>query len=408
MNTRSFLISFLILITLTIQGCKSRKGPDWDNDSLQRILVDLDNAESLRFSEVFHPPVFVPLETNTRSLIPEIAQIVMKDSIIFIVSDEPPGMIQQFSLSGKYLRTIYNKGRGPDEYLNLYYIDIDDKRDLIVFWEPYIGIVEMDFMGNIIRKIKLPQIVSWGIAIHPSENLYLIETSAGQVMDYSQNQEISFCHFCTFDFNSGILKPWLKRASRTRLVAAPAFSFYNDKVYYQPLIWDTVYLVGNDTVRPVYWFDFGNYTKPEGLDHETDQNKIKEHKSRPGFVSQHLKFYETDEYIISTHEINKDHPILHIVNKGTNNSRVFNNYINDYLGQTAKRSLIRYVRAWFYDNCMITVYQPTELLVSYESLKERMSKSDLTRFNNHYDGLVNLTLRIKTEDNPVLAIYRLK
>lgn len=405
----SLYIIFFVSVLIPHLGCKSIKDANEDlKIEPEKIIVNLHESQTLRFSEMFSPPVFIPLETTDKSLISSISQLVISDSIFFIVVDEPSGMIQQFSPKGNHLRTIFNKGRGPDEYLNLYYIDIDPSNNTIIFWEPLLGIVRMDYLGNIISKIKLPEVVSYAVVLHPSENLYLIETSCGQIINRSVKQEDSYFHFCTYNPESGKLTPWLKRTSGTRLVGPPSFSFYNKDAFYLPLNWDTVYLVGESTVSPAYYFDFGKHTKPKGFDNESDQTTKREMSATPGFVYQHIRFHITDEYLISTHEINRGKPIFHIYYKKSQQTKVFNCYINDYLGQTAERSLIRYIRSWFIDNYMIIAYEPTELIKSYYSLKERMSASDFKRFNSQNKYLSDIIRDIKEDDNPVLAFYKIK
>lgn len=402
---------FILLASISIAGCGQSESGFEDRKVPQTLTIDKDKAQILKFSDLFAPPEFIPLETSNYSLVGDLSQIVFTDSTIIVVPSSFSGEsgVLLFKRDGRFINSIYKMGRGPDEYLSLVYIFVDSGNKHILFYDPwYQGFVRMSFTGNIIEKTKVPGLVGYGIYIHPETGHYLLDTSPAGILSEKNGYET--WQLVIFNPADNSYKPLLKTGQFDDWFSVTGFSPYRNMIYYKPSNWDTIYSVEEEEVVPRYVFDFGKYSKPKGFLTEIDSVRLAAMKSAGGFIRNHLFFKEAESYIISTHEVYRQGRILHFYNKATQTSTVYNSYINDYIG-ILKASQFDSGRSlpWFsYGDQLVFKYEPTELLKNYARLCESMSASELASFKQRNPHFVSLVGRLKETDNPVLALYTVR
>jgi hypothetical protein len=175
MNYPRLLLISIILLTLLFSGCRdNRRDSAIENDGFISIPVDVDNAGSLLFSDIFEKPQFVPLETTMYSLVgSSISQVYLTDSLIVLAGHDSRVLI--FNRDGKFISSIYNRGRGPDEYLELYYVDVDEESGHIWFFDPQGYFICMDHQGNFLERIRINNAYGYPMFKHPfTDQLLLI------------------------------------------------------------------------------------------------------------------------------------------------------------------------------------------------------------------------------------------
>lgn len=395
-----------LLVIAAFIGCLRSTNKE-DILEAEVLNIDVKNSSTLIFSEVFYPPTYIHLETNQYSLLSDIYQIVISDSIIFIAA-EPNGLILEFYMDGSFKESIYNVGRGPDEYLHTYYIWVDADSNRILLLDSGASIVSMNYQGNDVKKFPAKNIVAQALSVHPVTKHILIDLAYGGIFNPDNIQKYQYFQVLVFDPSNNTYRTWLPMEANIRTLCPSGFTLWGNTVYYKPRIWDTIYQVGIDDVKPRYILNFGDNSKPKELLNTADESLIMKLRKVPGFVYEHLKFVETDDYILSTHEINRGNPILHLRNKHSGEISVFNKYINDYLGDTRELSLRRYVSSEFGDGTMVVNYEPIELLKNHERLKSILTADELSQFMINNPSYATMIASLNENDNPVLAIYRFK
>lgn len=406
-NNRNVFIIISITGLLICTDCSRGKADNLSVDSLQRLKIDLDMAKPLIFSEFFYPPAFIPLETNQYSLISEINQIICEDSIIFIAAD-PAGLILQFNLDGSFRNSIFNVGRGPDEYMHMYYIWVDKDNQRILLIDSGESIVSMDYQGENVEKIPIKNVVAQALSIHPESGNILIDLAYGGLFNPENIEDNQYFQILIYNISSDSISTWLPMDSNIRTLCPSGFEIWNKTAYYKPRIWDTIYKVGVENIEPKYILDFGKHSKPRELLTTTDEKLTKEIRKNPGFVYEHLKFVETDDYILSTHGVNRGNPILHFRNKITGEVLVFDRYINDYLGDSLEAPLGRYVNSEFNNGLMVVSYQSIELLKNHERIVNSLTANEYNDYMSKNQSYAKVIKELKQDDNPVIAFYYLK
>ena len=87
------------------------------------------------------------------SILAEIDSLAVDEEGTIYALDTKDICVKVYDRSGKFLRTIGRKGRGPGEFTNPYKIVIDGKNQYLVVHEPGIGFVVFDFEGKFIKNI---------------------------------------------------------------------------------------------------------------------------------------------------------------------------------------------------------------------------------------------------------------
>ncbi|OFX81780.1 MAG: hypothetical protein A2X20_01905 [Bacteroidetes bacterium GWE2_40_15] len=135
----------LALISLLIFGCKSQE---------EAQIVDLERNDQVSIFDLVDSISVVKLETNDQCLIKNIDEIIPFENRLYIF-DSRLNIVFCFDQDGKYLFKINKKGRGPDEYENATFVNIDRYNNLIMILVPWGYLHYYDLNGNFISKIEL-------------------------------------------------------------------------------------------------------------------------------------------------------------------------------------------------------------------------------------------------------------
>lgn len=120
-----------------------------------KTTIDLDKKvqKKILFSSFVDSISYIPLETNEDCLIGKIQDIILSDSIIFVLNDEQ-NTIFQFNQKGKFIRKIAKVGSGPSEYNIINQITYNAKRQSISLASS--KIIEYDLYGNLKNEFTPP------------------------------------------------------------------------------------------------------------------------------------------------------------------------------------------------------------------------------------------------------------
>jgi len=117
----TLLSIFLIVIFLMLSCATSDSDYNQVNDNRNSLDVsiyeiDVEEAGTMKISDLFEKLEFVRLETTDSFLVDEIKKLIVHDDLILIHSAD---ILFIFNSTGKIVRKIDKKGKGPDEYISL-------------------------------------------------------------------------------------------------------------------------------------------------------------------------------------------------------------------------------------------------------------------------------------------------
>ena len=144
-----------ILFTLSLSG-QSGNRSQVKNINLTEAFSHPQEVQLSRFVSKIS---YIPLETNTETLIPEAAKFEVTDEFIIVRTSD--GGIRHILLfnrnTGKFIREIGKQGRGPGEFLIYSTVPFNPVKKEIYALSYSRELLVYDLSGRNIDKIKLPQ-----------------------------------------------------------------------------------------------------------------------------------------------------------------------------------------------------------------------------------------------------------
>ena len=214
----------------------------------------------LHLSDIADSLSYIKLATDTSNLIGVIDKIIPLKDRILIVDKDITQTIYIFDKSGKFIRKINKKGRGPGEYLSLndVAVDVSNKR-LIVHDDMAQKISIFTYEGEFIEKIRL-DFITTSIA-------YLGYNRLACYCDYINNPNYSIRskspNLILFDLQTRktqsklFFNSTINRLGITGLINNLSSTYSNDTVHLIMPLNDTVYSICNNKVQPEYYVDLG-------------------------------------------------------------------------------------------------------------------------------------------------------
>ena len=214
----------------------------------------------LHLSDIADSLSYIKLATDTSNLIGVIDKIIPLKDRILIVDKDITQTIYIFDKSGKFIRKINKKGRGPGEYLSLndVAVDVSNKR-LIVHDDMAQKISIFTYEGEFIEKIRL-DFITTSIA-------YLGNNRLACYCDYINNPNYSIRskspNLILFDLQTRktqsklFFNSTINQLGITGLINNLSSTYSNDTVHLIMPLNDTVYSICNNKVQPEYYVDLG-------------------------------------------------------------------------------------------------------------------------------------------------------
>ena len=232
----------LTVITLGIYSATScKQGPqDIPTINLEKYSGDID----LELSDLLSEIRIVQLESNEHSIISGYEFAISEDYIV--ATDE--NSIKLFDRNGKYIRNLAYRGRGPNEYTNLYSIYIDNNNILYCSDGRKVFRIDIDndtFLDPI--STTLTPLVVRGIG---KNNLYMTRGNTIMRGDPLGNDS-------TFLFADYNLETGTETAVRSYSTLKALHSYDNLHPYKDELIYvnrnysDSVFRLKNDHLEPI-------------------------------------------------------------------------------------------------------------------------------------------------------------
>lgn len=138
------------LCVLLCVGCRQLSNTTPASIVITSTVEGTDSVPS--YQEIFDSIQFIPLETNKKSLIGDIRQLIVSHNRLFVSDYES---IKCFSINGNYLFDVGGKGRGPGEYTQAANICCDSS---YIYIFDQLKLYQYDvYTGRFIKNIRLSE-----------------------------------------------------------------------------------------------------------------------------------------------------------------------------------------------------------------------------------------------------------
>jgi hypothetical protein len=245
-----FIISIFIVSLMLC--CKDVNNENKD----QLIIFDLKKIpeiKHLKLSELgFEDIEYIPLETNERSMLPNIDELTFMANNMIIAENnyfliQHWNLILKFRNDGSFVCRIGTEGRGPTEYTVAHDIDVNPENHtifLVSAWQKKFNVYSDN--GEFIRSFQMP--------IYGPVKFRFVD---GNILCYSDNLQGNVENsFVLMDTNGIILKNFSNKYPFNRHKAA--FGFARENLFYRfhnqllkkEVYSDTIYIYKNMDFRP--------------------------------------------------------------------------------------------------------------------------------------------------------------
>lgn len=263
---------FLICMTFSLSACGGNK-------TEQQTVVEAEPAEpeypvtvpfeagvgverEMKLSDIADSVRYIPLETKDNCLIDFInpATVVKTGKYWFVSSNS---VLYQYTLDGKFIRTIGSRGGGPGQFNYFQQIDVNEDSGLIFMLTTSgkINVYDME-TGKSLYAIKTPDREASQFAmLNDSLLATFMLNSSGQQKEriHISNPKCeilnTFYRSDLFEIKSGTR--WLMMSGTDRYMFR-----YEDMVCYKEYYCDTLFVVTKDELQPRYIIDLGKYSIP--------------------------------------------------------------------------------------------------------------------------------------------------
>ena len=253
------VLFYLLIGSLFISACNNTSPkPNTKNKTVSVILpykVDIEttvnNVKTVPLSTIGKEIEYIPLETNTKSLIKRIVKIEFSKNYIFISDFD---RLTQFDRKGKFIRQVGANGRGPGEYIYVMEFCIDENLERIVIKDYGNSLIKVfDFEGQYIKSFKLPFESTNFLVKDTNSILFHLANIADKTKD--SNYSLSLTDFYgTPDIK---IRKYPVRKNSLNIGKMPLYYFI-DSIRFMEFGVDTLYTLKNNKLEPYVIFNLGN------------------------------------------------------------------------------------------------------------------------------------------------------
>lgn len=244
MNFSRLIFIIGLILCCSLIGCHSSR-----NKGQKTIktfdLKELPNLSTLKLSDLgFVDIEYIPLETNERSMLPNIDELTFMANNRIIADDnyfllKHWNLILKFRSDGSFVCRIGTEGRGPNEYIVAHDIDVNPENQntyLVSAWQKKFNVYSAN--GEFIRSFQMP--------IFAPVDFRFVD---GNILCYSNNLQGNIENsFVLMDTNGIILKnfpnkyPFNKHKSGVAHgVVENLFYRFNNQLLKKEIYSDTIY-----------------------------------------------------------------------------------------------------------------------------------------------------------------------
>jgi len=383
-SSSSTVLLFVLLFSLSLPKAEAQQPKE--------ILVKTKIQPTRYLTDNLKVEKYIPLETNSESLLGRIWSIKFRNDTIFIFSKK---RVFVFSPTGKYINTIGTLGRGPNEMILPSDFAIIPKSQDIAIWDNVKSSMFFYSLNGEIVKTFRP-------AIKRITNFERTDTGAfiynSQFTPQSQGNYSIYLSDDSGKEISGHI-PFEEETSGYGFLSFSYFPKYQNRQYawieYDPIIYR---ITANNKLNPTYKikFDSRNITESDLIKFKGDTHKLVDYRQRNEYNS-----------LVSFNEFSNCYVISYVTGRKRNTNIIYKNHnkqVRFVIRDESFDPLGSVLPLFKSDECIVGVLQPYLLKSNMENLQPDVPE----QLGSNYSALKKINSKIKVNDNPVLVVFRVK
>ncbi|TGV03434.1 6-bladed beta-propeller [Flavivirga rizhaonensis] len=333
MKKLNTFIRLILLLTLVI-GCDKNKKSPYKTIKMgaikDSISIEIDKKIAIKnFCSFFKKQELIKLETTEASLVSSIAKIVKHKDNIYVFDWHTDYSVLCFNGKGKFKFKLKKLGKGPHEYFDYNYGDINDYTgDIELLANGHRHLIVYDSLGNFKEKIKIP---------YSSNSFCSLKDKRYFYKGYIENKEedFNFRLYSTDNKCKNILAKYLPYKVSKDPEASSGYVYGFSKVKkgeyrFVEAFNDTIYKIDTTSFSSLYKLTFNGYERNKPYDFMYNNNKFgkKREWARKLKIPNLKTFYEFKDYIAGSYITNleKSAYIKYFIYDKKNKTTLYNGY----------------------------------------------------------------------------------
>jgi len=369
-------------------------------DNLQEIKIPTGISDSaLPLDKIITNVKYIPLETSEHCLVGKIDQLfILKDRIIVVDKMKAEG-IYIFDKSGKFIRAIAAKGKGPGEFNTIRDVCVNENAGEILLFDDYSDKVNIYTTDGRFSSYKR-------VSYYFREFALLKDSTFISYCKEGINEHISsiakFNLIGSENLQRIVSKSFASSARyiKNKIENSEVLVRTGETVLYSPTFSDTVYEVSSlNQITAKYYLNMGEQNV---LRHTTENTSSKEFMG----LLNNSKYYHYNGKILET----PGFVFLEITNRGKNG--VFYSKKDKRICAGSKYNITNLPNVRFFTNPIavsgsnfISVLNPVEIATSQKLFRSVSSDKERNSYNPVFLEMMD---KISENDNPVLMFYSLR
>lgn len=167
-NMRIYLKIFLF--SILIASCQATS----ENKDTEYIMsLEKKKRGSLRFDEV----KYILLENTRESMFSDINKLILRQNRFYLLDKRGRRKILCFDISGNFIKSFGNIGKGKGEYIRIKDFDVDSKGNVYIYSSSSKTMIRYDSNGNFVNSHKIDNILNGFKVIEDKGFLFALDNS---------------------------------------------------------------------------------------------------------------------------------------------------------------------------------------------------------------------------------------
>ena len=374
---------YICILAIGLSSCSDVV---YNNDNLRSVVIN-NNGDAVADTALFRDKLTVKLETTDRSIIGEVAKVMLSDTTLYI-EDYRQKKIAFFGLSGKFIGSIQSIGKGHGEYIELCDFTIDrSAKELLLLVYPY-GIMHYTLDGKFKYKDELDKSYT---DIACDDRCYYLRNET-----FPDRKQVG-CSLTIVDKETKKKKELLELDNEYAPFCSFGQRIYdNGRIFFTRFFDSTVYELTDGKAVPAYSIDFGKYTFPEAkMKKQFDCSELFSMSEKGSYIYAMSKLKVGQRYMIFS-------------------SNLFDyNVFDTSTGDCTRYDKLKDIELDFHGPSYLPVNGTTDKVcvvlaaTVFESTKNIVEQHPELR-NKFSEKLIEMSQTSNKNDNPTLLIYSLK
>lgn len=388
---------------MLVSACKMDKVNNLD--SLEIIPLNPNKTTFAKLSEIVSLNYqIIPLSSEDDVLIGEVNNLIIKDSLIFILDADRTKSVFVFDMDGSFFANISDYGMGHGKYHELGNFYINSKQKTINIYQTWPAkVMEYNYYGDFINEKEIYEYART-MTMNAKGN-YCIYTANVPISEKSKynflmlnNDFQVICNCFPTDVKNKKLSLFLRNN----------FTHFGDSVSFVKPFCDTIFDISEDQIKAKYLIDFGEYAATEKFYNkylDFDVRKIIKMHEKNNQAYGIQPFYESNKYLYFKFFYKESWEYLAVFSKNTKTMQLAKDVLND-VNQMPLNLSDSFLDS--NNNAIISIVYPFQLKKSIQRLKSELDESEFQVYSDKNQELIRLSNLLDNSDNPVIIKYFIK